>query len=870
MRTSYVIDADVSGVQRAQRQADAALEALGLGVQKLGNRAKSAEASFEVFNREIDASNAELRQLKAALDPAEAALQRMQRAQLTLTRAKTIGNITAAEERRLQDRLQAEYRQSIALMGQAAQAQTRWTTATRGGAGGMQNFAFQLQDVFTQVGMGVPLMVSLGQQAPQILSGFGTVGAVLGVAAAAVLPLSAAFFGLGYAGRRAADDVATSAETIEEALASIRDAQSILRDNSVSDLDVIIERYGRLNTQVLQNIAAQNELALLQARNAVLSSGRQISTDPDVRSARDVLAGRQPTLDLLRPQIARLEAQIALSVNPEPFIRELEALRSRAEAILSPELDLLGIDDTTLAELAILENALGNAFRAENFEGALVNVGRIREILQTIPDGPLRDQLGLYVQLEQALLEYDATAETAEQTQRRILDTIVQIGSTDIHSGIAAGADEASRLAGELERAVGAAISLAAQGLTDVETARINLRYVDDPIGRAAALADANFNRRTASAVPLPDGAASDVAAQRRSVVASAVEEARIAAQITAHRKAQAEAARELARSERRGGGGGAGGARDAARERKRLIEEVERSVRGLRSTYDDDVAALTEWKAEALAALNPAAAGYAQFADDVRLVFQDRLKELYLDDLEYRDDWTAGIARGLAKQQEDLLTWADVSESIFTDFQKSGEDAFVSLGMTGKASMKDMADGIVEQLLRLSYQRTVAPAVDGLFDLALGAFGLPGLAAPTVTAGQSHAGSTLGGRGVQRSYGPGAPLRHDEQVTITTLGQRVFTPEQISNGATVVDALAQAAAGSAGQHVTFAPRIEVINQSSAQISAEMEEVPDGQGGRKFRLVLADEVGRALTQKGGGARRALSRDFGVTPRGTQR
>mgnify|MGYP003667668717 FL=1 len=105
----------------------------------------------------------------------------------------------------------------------------------------------------------------------------------------------------------------------------------------------------------------------------------------------------------------------------------------------------------------------------------------------------------------------------------------------------------------------------------------------------------------------------------------------------------------------------------------------------------------------------------------------------------------------------------------------------------------------------------------------------------------------------------------------MTTLGQRVFTPEQIGNGATVVDALAKAAAsggGGAGS-VTFAPTIQIENQGSTPVQGRMEEQSDGQGGRSYKLVLADQVGVALTQPGGGARKALRRN-GLKPKRAQR
>jgi hypothetical protein len=55
-----------------------------------------------------------------------------------------------------------------------------------GGAGGFQNISYQLQDFIVQVSSGTDAARAFSQQGPQILSGFGMWGSVLGIAAAGV------------------------------------------------------------------------------------------------------------------------------------------------------------------------------------------------------------------------------------------------------------------------------------------------------------------------------------------------------------------------------------------------------------------------------------------------------------------------------------------------------------------------------------------------------------------------------------------------------------------------------------------------------------------------------------------------------------
>ena len=55
--------------------------------------------------------------------------------------------------------------------------------------GGVRNFAYQVQDLAVQLSMGTNAFMALGQQLPQLLSGFGTAGIVMGALAAVTIPL---------------------------------------------------------------------------------------------------------------------------------------------------------------------------------------------------------------------------------------------------------------------------------------------------------------------------------------------------------------------------------------------------------------------------------------------------------------------------------------------------------------------------------------------------------------------------------------------------------------------------------------------------------------------------------------------------------
>lgn len=61
---------------------------------------------------------------------------------------------------------------------------------------GLQNASYQVGDFAVQVGAGTSASIALGQQLPQLLSGFGILGAAMGAVVAISVPLTRAFGGL--------------------------------------------------------------------------------------------------------------------------------------------------------------------------------------------------------------------------------------------------------------------------------------------------------------------------------------------------------------------------------------------------------------------------------------------------------------------------------------------------------------------------------------------------------------------------------------------------------------------------------------------------------------------------------------------------
>lgn len=108
--------------------------------------------------------------------------------------------------------------------------------------GQIQNTAFQLGDFATQVGAGTSASIALGQQLPQLLGGFGVLGAVLGAVAAVAVPLSRAISGL--AGD--AEMAEKAFGVLHPAAMAVADAFGAVRDIGIQMAEVIINNLDRI------------------------------------------------------------------------------------------------------------------------------------------------------------------------------------------------------------------------------------------------------------------------------------------------------------------------------------------------------------------------------------------------------------------------------------------------------------------------------------------------------------------------------------------------------------------------------------------------------------------------------------------------
>lgn len=133
--------------------------------------------------------------------------------------------------------------------------------------GQIQNVSYQLQDVFVQIAGGTDASRALSQQLPQLASGFGAVGAVIGTVLAVAIPLAAQFITLG----DGTEELAKATEAAEKALATYREAMG----NTGLSAQELAARYGEAAgaaRELLGVLAQTAETKALLAQTSALDA----------------------------------------------------------------------------------------------------------------------------------------------------------------------------------------------------------------------------------------------------------------------------------------------------------------------------------------------------------------------------------------------------------------------------------------------------------------------------------------------------------------------------------------------------------------------------------------------------------------------
>lgn len=132
--------------------------------------------------------------------------------------------------------------------------------------GNLQNVSFQLQDIFVQIAGGQGATRALAQQLPQLLGGFGALGAGIGVAVAA-FPTLIGYFS---SAEEEAGDLKDTVSALQSALKLLGEAQT----NLATPVDELIEKYRELAGVMREAFTEQLRIAEreLKKQSEALSS----------------------------------------------------------------------------------------------------------------------------------------------------------------------------------------------------------------------------------------------------------------------------------------------------------------------------------------------------------------------------------------------------------------------------------------------------------------------------------------------------------------------------------------------------------------------------------------------------------------------
>lgn len=299
--------------------------------------------------------------------------------------------------------LKAEF-QSIGTEAQRSFGQI--DRGARGTGQGLQNVGFQVQDFAVQVASGTDVSRALAQQLPQLLSGMGLLGVLFGTTAAVAIPLFAAF-GMG---TDKAKDLADSVKTLNAAMGDLKSATGA----ASVDPAKLLGDFGAQASQAREVLEIQRQIAAARAETALARTSNSLT---DVfGDFEEAIAIGDDAVTATNRLYALADVADALGLDFEQSVPQIQAVAA------------------ALQEVASAEGAQAQADAMANLRGAILDAAQAGGVLS-----------------EEALvlLQNLTDAELAA----------LGLAQVDIASPIAAGADEAARLAQNMALAQAASLN---------------------------------------------------------------------------------------------------------------------------------------------------------------------------------------------------------------------------------------------------------------------------------------------------------------------------------------------------------------------------------------------------------------------------
>jgi lambda family phage tail tape measure protein len=150
----------------------------------------------------------------------------------------------------------------------------------------------------------------------------------------------------------------------------------------------------------------------------------------------------------------------------------------------------------------------------------------------------------------------------------------------------------------------------------------------------------------------------------------------------------------------------------------------------------------------------------YSEETDALRSALQARLamqQQYYTDVDKAQSDWSLGASSAFQTYSEQARDVAGQTRILFTNAFSNMEDGIIQFVKTGKLSFKDLADGIIADLIRIQVRQAAVGIFGTIFSgLNAGASAGNGLAAGSAGATSSTLGASAAGYGSKFGFSDG------------------------------------------------------------------------------------------------------------------
>ena len=192
----------------------------------------------------------------------------------------------------------------------------------------------------------------------------------------------------------------------------------------------------------------------------------------------------------------------------------------------------------------------------------------------------------------------------------------------------------------------------------------------------------------------------------------------------------------------------------DAARDVMAQITQLSGNapMAGLDAALAQNVDNLDHWKELTKANLQAAGLYNENYGKLIQTIYDDRLQQLYEDDLSRRRDWASGSALAMLDLTRATEDWASTSRGLTQGMAQEFENDFVSAVISQKDPLSAFFNWYIEQLVRVIYQQKLAASFNsvsgGLTDFLGGLLGFGGSKTGVVSTFEGGGTDFLGGIG--------------------------------------------------------------------------------------------------------------------------